>query len=219
MATIVEEEGPAWMMPIIEYLRDETLLNNRKEGCNPSGHGFYVLTLRVPKTLGLAKGMSEGSKHGIEHERAGRDLADIEAYDPEADNKYVKALHGLKDLKYPMVDELEKLKDAHIDVIMASLYLEKTLLSESETLLEDAITANISQAKKMKKCRVVCRTHGVGSTHHARSDGVPVPVPTIALQGLAILLADATTQTEISEDEASLSLLRSKSLPPMYNLD
>nr|GEW00591.1 transposase (putative), gypsy type [Tanacetum cinerariifolium] len=52
-----------------------------------------------------------------------------------------------------------------------------------------------------------------------RSDGVPVSVPTIALQGLAILLADAATQTETSEDDASSRFLRSKSLPPMYNLD
>ncbi|GKC50632.1 hypothetical protein Tco_1073377, partial [Tanacetum coccineum] len=33
--------------------------------------------------------------------------------------------------------------------------------------------------------------------------------------GLAILLADAATQTDISEDEASSKLLKSKSLPPM----
>ncbi|GJV39995.1 hypothetical protein Tco_1418435 [Tanacetum coccineum] len=38
-------------------------------------------------------------------------------------------------------------------------------------------------------------------------------------EGLAILLTDAVTQTDISEDEASPRLLRSKSLPPMYNLD
>ncbi|GKD47097.1 hypothetical protein Tco_1271742 [Tanacetum coccineum] len=44
-------------------------------------------------------------------------------------------------------------------------------------------------------------------------------VPTVAPQGLVILLADAATQTDISEDEASPRLLRSKSLPPMYNLD
>nr|GEZ40019.1 reverse transcriptase domain-containing protein [Tanacetum cinerariifolium] len=31
MATIVEEEGPTWMTPIIEYLRDETLPENQKE--------------------------------------------------------------------------------------------------------------------------------------------------------------------------------------------
>ncbi|GKD72626.1 hypothetical protein Tco_1330908, partial [Tanacetum coccineum] len=85
---------------------------------------------------------------------------------------------------------------------------------KEEILLADAITANISRAKKKKKCRVVCRTHGVGSAHHARSDGVPVSVPTVSPQGLAILLADADTQTE---DKASPRLL--KSLPPMYNLD
>nr|GEU69689.1 reverse transcriptase domain-containing protein [Tanacetum cinerariifolium] len=31
MATVVEEEGPTWMTLIIEYLRDETLLNNRND--------------------------------------------------------------------------------------------------------------------------------------------------------------------------------------------
>nr|GEV07518.1 transposase (putative), gypsy type [Tanacetum cinerariifolium] len=200
----------------------------------------------------LAKGMSEGLKHGIEHGRAGRDLADIEAYDPEADSKYVKALHDLKDMKYPLVDQPEKLKDDPIYMIMASLYLEsdsredapqwicKLFPSSSqlkihvylevrdpkdpwsfkeEILLEDAITANISHAKKKKKFRVVCRTHGVGSAHHARSNGVPVSVPIVAPQGLAILLVDVATQTETSKDEASPRLLRSKFLPPMYNLD
>nr|GEX92669.1 hypothetical protein [Tanacetum cinerariifolium] len=52
------------------------------------------------------------------------DLAAIEAYELEADTKYVAALHALKDLKYPLVDQLEKLKDAPIDVIKSSLYLE-----------------------------------------------------------------------------------------------
>nr|GFD59997.1 hypothetical protein [Tanacetum cinerariifolium] len=72
---------------------------------------------------------------------------------------------------------------------------------------------------KKKKCRVVCRTHGVGFAHHARSDSVPVSVPIVASQGLAILLADAATQTETFEDGASPRLLRSNSLPVMYNLD
>ncbi|GKC61160.1 hypothetical protein Tco_1088758 [Tanacetum coccineum] len=77
---------------------------------------------------------------------------------------------------------------------------------------------NMSRAEK-KKCRVVCRTHGIGSAHHPRSDGIPVSVPTVAPQGLAILLTDAATRTETTEDEASPRLIRSKSLPPMYNLD
>nr|GFB94530.1 hypothetical protein [Tanacetum cinerariifolium] len=90
---------------------------------------------------------------------------------------------------------------------------------KEEMLLEEAITANVSRAEKKKKCRVVCRTHGIGSAYHARSGGVPVSVPTVAPQGLAILLANAAIQTETSEDDASPRLLRSKSLPPMYKLD
>ncbi|GKG41228.1 hypothetical protein Tco_0470440 [Tanacetum coccineum] len=73
--------------------------------------------------------------------------------------------------------------------------------------------------EKKKKCKVVFRTYGIVSTHHVRSDGIPVSVPTIVPQGLAILLADTATQTETSEDESFPRLLRSKSLPPMYNLD
>ncbi|GJX52922.1 hypothetical protein Tco_0281291 [Tanacetum coccineum] len=162
---------------------------------------------------GIAKGMSEGLKYGVEHGKAGLELTAVEAYDPEADNKYVAALYNLKDLSYPLIDELEQLKDAPLDVIMASLYLESDI---DEILVGDAIAANISRVEKKKKSRVVCRTHGVGSAHHARSDGIPVSVPTVAPQGLQILLADAATQTE---DEESPRLLRSKSLPTLFTLD
>nr|GEU51729.1 hypothetical protein [Tanacetum cinerariifolium] len=156
-----------------------------------------------------------------EHGKANLDLEAIKAYNPKADTKYVAAVHALRDLKYLMVDQLESLKDSPIDIPM---YLEGRDLKnpwsfKEEILLEDAIAANVSRAEKKKKCRVVCRTHGFGFAHHARSDGVLVSVPTVAPQGLAILLADAATQTETSEDGASPRLLRSKSLPAMYNLD
>ncbi|GJU18034.1 hypothetical protein Tco_1146000 [Tanacetum coccineum] len=163
-------------------------------------------------SAGLAKGMSEGLKYGIEYGKASRDLADVEAYDPEANNKLVKALQDLKDLKYSMVDQLENSSQLKIPIYPEVRAPEDPWAVKEEVPLEDAITANISWAEKKKKCRVVCRTHEIGFAHHARSDGVPVSVPTVVPQGLAILLAD-------SEDKASPRLLRSKSLPPMYNLD
>ncbi|GJZ46737.1 hypothetical protein Tco_0600569 [Tanacetum coccineum] len=172
-------------------------------------------------SAGIAKGMSEGLKYGVEHGKAGLELTAVEAYDPEADNKYVAALHNLKDLSYPLIDELEQLKDAPLDVIMASLYLEIDTGEDAPQSIRD-LRPSSSQLKipvypkKKKKSRVVCHTHGVSSAHHARSDGIPVSVPTVAPQGLQILLADAATQTE---DEESLRLRRSKSLPPMFNLD
>nr|GEW44857.1 hypothetical protein [Tanacetum cinerariifolium] len=238
------------------------------------GHGLRLAMMKCAESLEMrqafadvvsaevAKGMSEGLKHGVEHGHV--------------------QLSSLKDLKYPLLDQLEGLKDASMDVITAALYLESDtrgdvpqfirdlrpsssqlaiplysryvtcrcgvrggesqicrspsvakrfkggcptiytrpppqLLSachplvlevrdpqnpwafKEEIKLSDAIAANISRAEKKKKCRIVCRTHGVGSAHHARSDGVPVSVPTVVPQGLALLLVDAATQTDFED--------------------
>ncbi|GJR72118.1 hypothetical protein Tco_0084483, partial [Tanacetum coccineum] len=228
------------------------------------GHGLRLAIMKCAESTelrqafadavsaGIVKGMSEGLKYEVEHGEAKLDLAAIEAYDPKAEAKYIATLTALRDLKYPLIDQLEKLRDAPINLLMASLHLESNHGEDApewirklrpstsqlkipiylevpnprdpwsvqeEMLLEDAIATNRSRVEKKKKCRVVCRTHGIGSAHHARSDGIPVSAPTVAPQGLAILLADVAVQTEASEDDASPQLLRSKSLPPMYNLD
>ncbi|GJS14127.1 gypsy type transposase [Tanacetum coccineum] len=111
-----------------------------------------------------------------------------------------------------MVDQLKRLKDAPMELIMASLHLESDTEEDApqwirdlrpsssqlkipvypkvrdlkdpwavkeEMLLKDAIAANISRAEKKKKCRVVCLTHGIGSSRHTRSDGIPVSAPTV----------------------------------------
>nr|GFC00742.1 hypothetical protein [Tanacetum cinerariifolium] len=139
----------------------------------------------------IAKGMSEGLKHGVEHGHAQRTIESLEA-------KFSAALQSLKDLKLPLLDQLEGLKDAPMDVIMASLYLEDDVHSlyfiralrpsssqlaipvypevrdpwnpwacTEEIKLADAIAANISRAEQKKRSRIVCQTHGVGSAHHA----------------------------------------------------
>nr|GFC45354.1 transposase (putative), gypsy type [Tanacetum cinerariifolium] len=66
-------------------------------------------------SVGVAKGMSEGLKHGVEHGHAQRTVESLEAYDLEAEAKFVVALQSLKDLKYPLLDQLEGLKDAPMD--------------------------------------------------------------------------------------------------------
>nr|GEZ55093.1 hypothetical protein [Tanacetum cinerariifolium] len=208
------------------------------------GHGLRLAMMKCAELLEMrqafadvvsarvAKGMSEGLKHGVEHGQAQLTVESIEAYDPEAEAKFIAALQSLKDLKYPLLDQLEGLKDAPMDVIMAALYLESDTGGDAsqymrdlrpsssqltipvypevrdprnpwaykeEIKLSDAIVANISRAEKKKKCRIVCRTHGVGSAHHARSDGIPVFVPTVVPQGLALLLVDAATQTDLED--------------------
>nr|GEY77287.1 hypothetical protein [Tanacetum cinerariifolium] len=177
------------------------------------GHGLRLAAMKYGESLdmrqtfadvvstGIAKGMSEGLRHGVEHGQAQRNVESIEAYNPEAEAKFVAALQALKDLKYPLLDQLEGLKDAPIDVIMAALYLESDTGEDAPQCIRDLRPSSSQltipvRAKKKKKCTIVCRTHGVGFAHHARSDGVPVSVPTVVPQGLALLLVDAATQTE-----------------------
>nr|GFD09895.1 hypothetical protein [Tanacetum cinerariifolium] len=108
-------------------------------------------------SAGIAKGMNEGLKHG-----------------------------------------LEGLKDAPIDVIMAALYLKsdtggmpRNTYAISAPVPHSYLSPCIrSRTEKKKKCRIVCRTHGVDSVHHARSDSIPVSVPAVVPQGLAVLLVD-----------------------------
>nr|GFA83201.1 hypothetical protein [Tanacetum cinerariifolium] len=100
------------------------------------GHGMRLAMMKCAESLKMrqafadvvsaevAKGMSEGLKHGVEHGQAQLTVESIEAYDPKAKAKFVAALQSLKDLKYPLLDQLEGLKDAPMDVIMAALYLE-----------------------------------------------------------------------------------------------
>nr|GEX65339.1 hypothetical protein [Tanacetum cinerariifolium] len=68
------------------------------------GHGLRLAMMKCAKSLEMrqafadvvsvevAKGMSEGLKHGVEHRRAQLELESIEAYDPEAEAKFVAAL-------------------------------------------------------------------------------------------------------------------------------
>nr|GEX74379.1 hypothetical protein [Tanacetum cinerariifolium] len=95
------------------------------------GHGLRLAVMKCGESTelrhvfvdivsaGIAKCMSEGLKYGVEHGKANLSLKAIEAYDPEVETKYIATLHALKDLKYPMVDQLESLKGALIDVIMS----------------------------------------------------------------------------------------------------
>nr|GFC06532.1 hypothetical protein [Tanacetum cinerariifolium] len=106
------------------------------------GHGLCLAMMKCAESLemrqafadvvsaGVAKGMSEGLKHEVEHGQAQLTVESIEAYDPEAEAKFFVALQSLKDLK---------------------------------------------------------------------SDGVLVSIPMVVPQGLALLLVDAATQTDLED--------------------
>nr|GFA85529.1 transposase (putative), gypsy type [Tanacetum cinerariifolium] len=113
------------------------------------GHGLCLATMKCAESLemkqafadvvsaGIAKGMSKGLKHGVEHGHAQRTIESLEAYDPEAEAKFSAALQSLKDLKLPLLDQLEGLKDAPMDVIMTSLYLEDDTGDDAPQFIRD----------------------------------------------------------------------------------
>nr|GEZ58409.1 hypothetical protein [Tanacetum cinerariifolium] len=120
------------------------------------GYGLRLATMKCAELLEMkqafadvvsariAKGMSEGLKHGVEHGHALRMIESLEAYDSEAEAKFSTALQSLKDLKIPLLDQLEGLKDAPMDVIMASLYFEDDTRGDAPQFICD-LRPNSSQ--------------------------------------------------------------------------
>nr|GFA50287.1 transposase (putative), gypsy type [Tanacetum cinerariifolium] len=80
------------------------------------GHGLRLAVMKYGESAELRQVFADVVSAGIAK---------------EADTKYVAALHALRYLKYPMVDQLVSLKDASIDVIMASLHLESDSREEA----------------------------------------------------------------------------------------
>ncbi|GJX73060.1 hypothetical protein Tco_0311655 [Tanacetum coccineum] len=84
----------------------------------------YLIALGEAISHAIDKGMQHGLETGIDHGRAGRSLADVAAYAPSAEAKYVSAVHALRDLDFPLLSQLECQKDASIADIMSLLHLE-----------------------------------------------------------------------------------------------
>ncbi|GJR66218.1 hypothetical protein Tco_0012283 [Tanacetum coccineum] len=84
----------------------------------------YRVSLRKVIFMAINKGIQEGLEAGIEHGRAGRSLAAVEAYDSRVEAKYVVAVHDLENCPFPLLDQLEALKDSPLELLMSSLTLE-----------------------------------------------------------------------------------------------
>ncbi|GJV11305.1 hypothetical protein Tco_1352846 [Tanacetum coccineum] len=72
----------------------------------------------------IEKGMQEGLAAGIEHGQAGRCLTDLEAYIPSAEDDFNSAIRDLRDLNFPLLQELSDKKDASTWDIMDLLRLD-----------------------------------------------------------------------------------------------
>ncbi|GKB19087.1 hypothetical protein Tco_0853010 [Tanacetum coccineum] len=68
-------------------------------------------------------GIQQGLEAGVKDGKAGRSLAQVEAYDPDVENKYVAAVNDFKNVSFSLL-KLEALKDSPLALIMSALNFE-----------------------------------------------------------------------------------------------
>ncbi|GJV39059.1 gypsy type transposase [Tanacetum coccineum] len=90
----------------------------------------------------IEKGMQEGLAAGIEHGQAGRCLTDLEAYIPSAEDDFNSAIRDLRDLNFPLIQELSNKKDVSTWDIMDLLRLDDVV---AETLGMTDLQPDVSQ--------------------------------------------------------------------------
>ncbi|GJY57712.1 hypothetical protein Tco_0457604 [Tanacetum coccineum] len=99
------------------------------------GHGFRLAIYKcasfvecqaaLGKVISMAinKGIQQGLEVGIEHGKAGRSLAQVEAYDHRTEGKYVFVVSEFENVSFSLLEELEGLKDSLLALIMSALTL------------------------------------------------------------------------------------------------
>ncbi|GJV58447.1 hypothetical protein Tco_1459452 [Tanacetum coccineum] len=102
----------------------------------------YIEPFRYAFGRAIEKGMQEGLAAGIEHGQAGRCLTDLEAYIPSVEDDFNSAIRDLRDLNFPLLQELSDKKDASTWDIMDLLRLDDIV---AETLGMTDLQPNVSQ--------------------------------------------------------------------------
>nr|GEX16106.1 hypothetical protein [Tanacetum cinerariifolium] len=84
----------------------------------------YLFVVGEDKGRAIDKGMQDGLIAGIEHGRVGRGIADVVVFNPFVEGDYIAAINALRDVNFPLLDQLEANKDSSMVDIMDLLRLE-----------------------------------------------------------------------------------------------
>nr|GFB01798.1 hypothetical protein [Tanacetum cinerariifolium] len=93
----------------------------------------YQTSLGKVISLAIDQGIQQGLEAGIDHDKPGKDLSTVVAYNPRVKACYKKAIGELENISLPFLARLESYKDASLDRVMVSLYLEGFPNVEDET--------------------------------------------------------------------------------------
>ncbi|GJR24053.1 hypothetical protein Tco_0972580 [Tanacetum coccineum] len=161
---------------------------------------------------------------GVEHGKVGRSLAELEAYDSRVASEYVSAVNELKNVSFPLLDQLEALKDSPLELLMSSLMLEGGFGDEDPTLefrsheilLSDDLAASHACAKKRKNDASLSLAVGrpsavvlglaVGSlAPHVSMPSVGPVVPSTSSHETSLVVADYPISSLIIVDDTILA--------------
>ncbi|GKF47487.1 hypothetical protein Tco_0137289, partial [Tanacetum coccineum] len=99
------------------------------------GHGFRLAIHKCAQSvechsalgkvisMAINKGFQQGLEAVIVHGKDGMSLTQVEAYNPEVEEKYVAAVYEFEGVSFPLLDKLESLKDSPLALIMSDLIL------------------------------------------------------------------------------------------------
>ncbi|GKA99255.1 hypothetical protein Tco_0827192, partial [Tanacetum coccineum] len=167
-------------------------------------HGFCLVVYKCARSvefrsalgkvisMAINKGIQQGLEAGVVHGGAGRSLSQIEAYDPDTEGKYVAAVSKLENVSFPLLDELEILKDSPLALIMYALALKDDDGNTDSTLEFRRFQPSLDQsAKRRGLCPPSTSTLGLVSGSvppHGSSLGVAdYQVSTFVLSGDGVL--------------------------------
>ncbi|GJX80805.1 hypothetical protein Tco_0328954 [Tanacetum coccineum] len=87
----------------------------------------YLSALGAAISKAIEKGMQDGLAAGITHDKEGRILTDVAAYNPFAEVDYISALQQLQNVNFSLLAELKLNKNSSVETLMNILRLEETL--------------------------------------------------------------------------------------------
>nr|GEX14672.1 hypothetical protein [Tanacetum cinerariifolium] len=99
----------------VEEMQDELVIMK----CLQSFEYLSALGGGIGRTIN--KGVQDGLAAGINHEKAGRGLADVAAFNPSVESNFVSAVNALGEVDFPILAQLSYLKDASIMDLMDAL--------------------------------------------------------------------------------------------------
>ncbi|GJT92447.1 hypothetical protein Tco_1081292 [Tanacetum coccineum] len=135
------------------FLADVEIQRLAKRGSDLDAHLSklsYQTDLATVISLAINQGIQQGLEVGIEHRKVRRELGAVATYDPGVKAKYEEAVGELENILLPFLDRMESYKDAPLEHIMASLYLEFLPVMKIK-LLSSALEDSRPRAQKYKR--------------------------------------------------------------------